>query len=550
MLPKSQFPALTPTLALLAFCLAVAGGCARRETAADAGIRDGTLLVGNAAEPADLDPDVITSFTDSNIDYALLEGLTSIDEKTALPVPAAASSWEASSDGLIYTFHLRLGMLWSDGEPVTAGDFAYSFRRILTPIFGAKYSYMLWPIRNARAFNEGQLADFSQVGISAPDPLTLRLVLERPTPYLPALAAHTSWLPVNPRTIARFGGMTDRGSAWTRPGNFVGNGPFVLSEWVPNARIVAVKNPRYWDAAHVRLNRIVFYPVESFDTEEHDFRAGQMHVTYSLPVSKIAGYRGMDPPRLRVDPWLSTTYLTINVTKPPLDRLLVRRALALGIDREAITRDVLSGTAIPTRSLTPPGCAGYTPKAEVSDDFEQARRLLAQAGYPGGAGLPVIEIQAFSEGSTTRVLEAIQSMWRRELGVRVTITPLEQKTLYENQQSLNYQIGTAGWVADYPDPSTFLNQYVTEGGNNWAGWSDREFDRLVAESERTADNGRRYELFQRAEAILLGQAPIIPLYLLPRIYLIHPAVRGWDPSVLGFHNFKKVWLDPSWAAGR
>ena len=224
-------------------------GC-HRVTPVEEGIASQTLLIGNAAEPADLDPDIITAWTDADVDYALFEGLTWVDEKTTRAIPAEATSWDVSPDGLTYTFHLRPNGRWSNGDPVTADDFAYAFRRILTPTFGATYSYMLWPIKNAEAYNEGKITDFAQVGVEVLDPLTLKIVLTQPTPYLPTLAAHQTWQPIQRANIEKFGKIDTRGSRWTRPGNLVSNGPFTLKAWIPNGRIVVEKNPYYWDAGH------------------------------------------------------------------------------------------------------------------------------------------------------------------------------------------------------------------------------------------------------------------------------------------------------------
>jgi len=520
-----------------------AGGCGRRESPAAAGVATQTLLIGNYAEPADLDPQIQYTFTDANISYALFEGLTAIDERTALPVPALAERWDVSPDGLVYTFHLRPTGRWSNGDPVTAADFAFSFRRILRPALGVQYSYMLWPIKNARPFNAGKLTDFSQVGVAAVDDYTLRITLEKPTPYLPALAAHNTWMPVPRATIEKFGRDDERATRWTREGNIVGNGPFVLKQWTPNDRIVVEKNPLYWDAAHVRLQRIVFFPIENAETEELDFRAGQLHATYYVPIAKVPVYREHDPDKLRADPWLASVYLAFNTTRPPLNNVKVRRALTLGMDRDAIVRDVLAGTRTPARSLTPPNCAGFTARAQVADDFAAARQLLVAAGYPGGRGLPVFEIQVNTDSLSTKTTEAIQAMWLRELGVHATITPIETKTLYQNQQLLNYTIGYSGWVGDYADPSTFLNQYLTGGGNNWTGWGNPEFDRMIAAAENTGDNARRYECFQKAEAILQADAPVAPIYFDTRVYLIAPALHGWEPSLIGSHQYKKMWLE-------
>lgn len=517
--------------------------CARRELPTEVAFRERTLLLGNLSEPADLDPHLATAYTDQNILLALFEGLTALDEATSQPVPATAARWDVSADGLVYTFHLRPDARWSNGDRITAHDFAYSFQRILSPQLASEYSYMLWAIKNAEAYNTGQLADFSSVGVAALDDATLQLTLERPTPYLLSLAAHPTWFPVHRATIEKFGRIDQRGTAWTRVGHLVGNGAFTLAEWSPNARLIVAKNPHYWDAANNSLERVVFFPTENPDVEERDFRAGQVHVTYSVPVEKIVRYREENPDQLRLDPFLQTFFLRFNVTRPPLDDPRVRRALALAIDREAITRSILRGSRPPAHHLTPPNCAGYTARAQVPTDFERARQLLAEAGFPNGAGFPVFEFQVRNDDTQPRVAEAIQHTWARELGLRVTLASFEQKTWVQNQQSLAYGISFAAWAGDFADPATFLDLFVGQGGNNWTGWSDATFDRLIAEAARTSDPAARLELFQQAETRLLEAAPIAPLYFGARTYLIHPAVKNWQSSLLGFHRYQLIHLE-------
>ncbi len=534
------------TFCLLAsvICALLAAACSRRETPADEGIRTQTLLVGNLAEPKDLDPHVIVAYTDMNIIAAIFEGLTVLDEKTAQPLPGMADRWDISADGLVYTFHIRAGALWSDGTPVTAQDFAYSFQRILTPAFASEYSYMLWPIKNAEAFNAGKLTDFSAVGVATPDAATLRLTLERPTPYLLTLAAHSTWYPVPRTAIEKSGKMESRGTAWTRPGNLVGNGPFVLTEWIPNARITVDKNERYWDAANVRLKRIRFFPTESADVEERNFRAGQVHITYDMPASKIPAYRGQQPSPLRNDALLSIYYIDFNVQKPPLDNPLVRRALALAVDREALSHSVLDNIWPAARAFVPPDCGGYTSRSGIGHDVTEARRLLAQAGYPDGKGLPSFAFQVLNDIHQPKLAEAIQAMWARDLGVHITIEPNEQKIWMQNQQSMNYQMGFMGWTADFPDPITFLSLCQTGNGNNWSGWSNPAFDHLLDQAANTADAPARFELLQQAETLMLTEAPVSPLVTRTRTYLIHPAVKNWDPAIVGIHLYKKVYLAP------
>lgn len=538
------FCALRPVICLLLPALWFTG-CAKRETAVETAIRTHTLLVGNQNEPASLDPHVVDAYTDQIILTALFEGLTVLDEKTNQALPGVAETWDVSPDGLVYTFHLRPAARWSNGDPVTAADFVFSFQRILTPAFGATYSYMLWPIKNAEGFNKGTVRDFSAVGVEALDARTLRLRLTRPVPYLPALATHNTWLPVHRASIEKLGRVDDRGNPWTRPGNLVGNGPFTLTEWTPNARIVVAKNPHYWDAAHTQLERVVFFPIEKPDTEDHDFRASQLHVTFDVPKSKIAGYLAESPSPLRIDPLLNITYLNFNVTKPPFTDPRVRRALALAIDREAISHTVLNGAYPAAHSMTPPNCGGYTARAQVPDDFAAARRLLADAGFPGGQGLPIIPVQVLNDESQPRMMEAIQAMWRRELGVRVTIEPYEQKTWLQNQQTMTHTLGVLGWTADFADPVTFLDVFRTGNGQNWTGWGSPDYDRLIEQAANTSDPQARFEVFQKAEALLLQAAPVAPLVFRARTYLIHPAVKNWEPSPLGLHRFQLIRLENS-----
>ena len=537
--PVSSLVSLATSLACVAFGEA---GCAKRETPIEEGIRTHTLLIGNQNEPATLDPHLMDAATDMNIAVALYEGLTSFDEATSQPVPAVAERWEVSPDGLVYTFHLRPNVRWSNGDPVTARDFAYSFQRILTPKLGSTYAYMLWPIKNAKAFNAGQLADFAQVGVTVADDATLRITLDRPTPYLPALAAHPTWMPVHRATIEKFGKLEDRETAWTRPGNLVGNGPFVLAEWRPNARLVVAKNPHYWGAAQNHLERVIFFPTEKSDIEELNFRAGQTHITFAVPSSKISSYRQAAPDRLRIDPQIYTFYVNFNVTKPPLDNAKLRRALALAIDRDAIARSVYQGAAQPALTLTAPDHSGYVPPARPAPDFAGARALLTAAGFPGGRGLPSFPMQVLNDDKLPKVAEAIQAMWQRELGVRITIEPYEQKTWLQNQQTLTHTIGIMGWSADYADPTTFLDLFRTGGGNNWTGWGSPDYDRLLEMAAGTADPRARFEILQQAEALLLDEAPIAPYAFISRAYLIHPAVRNWLPAPLGFHRYQLVEL--------
>ena len=518
--------------------------CTKRETPVAAGIRTQTLLVGNAAEPGDLDPHQASILSDQIIVNTLFEGLTLLDEKTTQPLPAAAASWRVSADGLTWTFRLREGLKWSNGDALNADDFIQSWRRALNPEMAAENAWYLFALKNAEAFNAKKLTDFTGVGCRAPDARTLVLTLERPTPYLPALVSLPAWFPVNPRVLSPLGAMDKRGVAWTKPGQLVSNGAFQLTEWKPNARIVLAKNPHHRDAALTTLAQVIFFPIENPDVEERDFRAGQLHVTFNLPVTKIAAWRKNDPTALRIDPTLQANFLRFNTTKPPLDQPAVRRALALAIDRAALAASVLQGSRTPASALTPPETGGYTAQAGVGHDVAEAKRLLAAAGFPEGKGFPVIDIQCRNDEIMPRLAEALQAMWQRELGIRTTISQLEQKTWIQNQQNLNYGISTAAWTADFPDPVTFIGLFTATSAYNWTGWKNPSFEKLMDAAGTTADAAKRYEILQQAEALLLQEAPMAPLYSGAQTYLIHPAVQGWAPAPLVFRRFQLVTLQP------
>jgi oligopeptide transport system substrate-binding protein len=533
----SRFSAIALLLGLIGF----ASGCGPRETPAETAIRTKTLLLGNGAEPADLDPHVVTAYTDQNILLALFEGLTAFDEKTSEAVPAAAERWESSQDGLTWTFHLRPDLRWSNGEPLTADDFVQSWRRALTPAVAFPNVDLFLAVKNAEAFNTGKITDPSALGFAAPDARTIVITLAQPTAILPMFTALPAWFPINPRVLARFDALKQRGNGtWTRVGNLVGNGPFTLGEWTPNARLVVAKNPQYWGAASCPLERVVFFPIESAEVEERNFRAGQLHLTYTLPATKIASYRERTSTPFRADPLLQTLYLNFNSAKPPFDNPKLRRALALAMDREAIVHAVFNDSQRAAFHFTPPDCGGYTAKARLPLDVETARRLLAEAGYPGGQGLPVLPLQVLNDSTSPRIAEALQAMWQRDLGVRVAIETYEQKTWLQNQQTMTHTFGLLRWTADFVDPLTFLGLFTSKNPNNWTGWSNPDYDRLIAEAAVAVDPAARLEIFQRAEKLLLDETPVAPVVFGGKTYLAHPAVVGWEPAPLGFHRYQRI----------
>lgn len=533
-------------LLLTLLCGLALAGCGGRETRVEDGDREQVLHWGNGTEPQELDPHIVTGIPEHHIIIALMEGLVLKDPATLEPIPGVAEKWEISDDGLIYTFHLRANARWSNGDPVTAQDFSWSWWRALQPSLGNLYAYMYYPIKNAEAYATGTLKDFDQVGIEVLDERTLRLTLANPTPYFLQLLDHYSLFPVHRPTLEKYGDPTQRGSTWTRAGHFVGNGPFVLTQWELNKIVVVEKNPTYWDAASVKLNAIHYYPVENVSTEERMFRAGQLHITGSVPPDKIAVYREDAPQFLRVEPYLGNYFYRFNTQVPQLADPRVRRALAMSIDRQQIVDHVTKGGQVPAYAFTPPDTLGYTAPPGFAYDPQGARALLAAAGYPDGAGFPPTELLYNTSESHRKLAVAIQQMWKRELNIEITLNNQDWKVYLDSVNNGNYQIARGGWIGDYVDPNSFLDMWVTDGGNNRTGWSDPRYDELVMRLAPTAPSReQRYAWFREAEARLMDAMPVIPIFYSSRNYLMQPSVRGLPPNLLGYPLFKQVHLEPA-----
>ncbi len=530
-------------LAALAWAALALTGCGGGENNVTSGNKSHTLHWGNGAEPQELDPHIVTGIPEHHIIVALLEGLVLKDPLTLEPIPGVATSWTVNETGTVYTFQLRPNARWSNGDPLTAEDFVWSWQRALQPELGNLYAYMYYPIKNAEAYATGKLNDFSQVGVKALSSHQLQVTLTHPTPYFLQLLDHYSMFPVHRPTIEAFGAPSERGTRWTRAGNFVGNGAFVLAQWDLNKVVVVKKNPLYWDAEQVALNEIRFYPTENVSTEERMFRAGQLHVTGSLPTDKIAVYRQQAPQFLRISPYLGTYYYRINTRVPHLGDKRVRRALALAIDRQSIVDNVTRGGQIPASTFTPPDTLNYSAEPAFGYDPQRARELLSAAGYPNGDGFPTTEILYNTSEGHQKIAVALQQMWKTVLNIDVTLNNQDWKVYLDNEASGNFQISRSGWIGDYVDPNTFLDLWLTGGGNNRTGWSNLEYDELVTQKAPTAsDRATRYGYFRRAEAILLDEMPVIPLYIYTSVHLVHDSVIGMPGNILDYALYKNISL--------
>ena len=537
-----QFSALKTLLFFLPalFLLSCGGG----ESNVTLGNREGILHFGNGTEPQGLDPHVVTGIPERNIVDALFEGLAVKNPYTLEPEPGVAQSWNISEDGLTITFYLNPDAKWSNGDPITAEDFVWSWWRALNPTMGNQYAYMLYPLENAEAFATGKLDDFSRVGVEALDDHTLQVRLNAPTPYFIQLMDHHSTFPVHRPTIEKFGKSTDRFTPWTRVENIVGNGAFRLKDWQLNRRLTVEKSDTYWDRDRVQLNGIVYYPTENSSSEERMFRVGQLHYTQTIPLDKIPVYRAMENSPYVNAPYIGTYYYLLNINKPPLDDVRVRRALSMTVDRDRLSSTVLHGSNVPTYSITPPGTLGYQPPTLFGHDVEKARQLLAEAGYPNGEGWPGLELTYNTSEAHLKIAVALQQMWKDALNIDVTLANQEWKVYLDSVDQMNFQMARRGWIGDYVDPNNFLDLFLCAGGNNSTGFCDPIYDDMILQqAPRAKTREERYAIFKAAETRLMEQMPIIPIYTYTSNHLIHPSVRGMPSNLMDTVNFRYVSLE-------
>ncbi len=519
---------------LAAGALALGPGCAKREPAPAAGQ---TLRVSQRNEPGSLDPALTTLPDEFAIERALLEGLLIPGAEGGEPTPGAATRFEVSADGLSYTFHLRPGARWSDGVPVTAAHFVESYRRLLTPATAAPKASVFFPVKNARAFVSGALADFSAVGFRAADAHTLIVTLGEPTPRFPHYVASGPWLPVRAEVVAK------HGRNWTRPENLVGNGPFRLAEWRAHQRIVVKKNPGWHGAANVRLGEIQFLHFDDGDSEERAYRAGQLDATMAVPAAKVDTYARERPAELHRAPMIETRYLAFNTRRAPLSDVRVRRALALAIDREQIAARVLRGQQTAAARLIPAALdAGPAPAAAHRHDPAAARALLGEAGFPGGKNFPRLEVSAWSK-SQVATLEAIQAMWRNALGLEIAIVTRDAGVHLSALAAGDYAIGFVTRIPDLADAAEMLGDFTSGAPENYPQWRDATFDAALARARPLADPAARGAALRAAEDRLLAEAPLTPLYFNTKIWLMSPRVRGWQEDGLWSRTYHQVSLE-------
>jgi len=502
-------------LLLVSIALCV-GGCRPSATRAD-------LVILNGAEPESLDPHLVTGQADGRIVMALFEGLTRYDPRTAQPIPGLAERWEISPDGCVYTFHLRTNAVWSTGEPITSEDVVWSWRRILSPATASEYVGVLFYLKNGQAFATGQLEDFAQVGVRALDPRTLRVELESPTAFFLDLCCFQPFAVLPRQRIERHG---DR---WLHARPFMASGAYTLDFWRLNDRVRLRRNPHYWDAVNTESAVVDMLSCVVPATALNLYLSGAADVVWDkelVPPDLID--RLKERPDFHIAPSLGNYFIRINVTRKPFDDVRVRQALALTVDRERIVTKITKGGERPAFCVSPPGLANgshvYQPPHGLRPDLDRARQLLADAGFPGGRGLPTLIYTYNTQESHRKIGVELRAMWGRELGVRLELRQLEWKAWLRAQSMLDYDLVRSSWVGDYNDPNTFLDLFMSENPNNRTGWRNPRYDRNLREANAETEPTRRQALLRAAESILVEEdLPIIPLFF-------YVGMEFYDPS--------------------
>lgn len=509
-------------------------GCSRREPPAD-------LVIINSLEPESLDPAIITAQADSRIVLGMFEGLTRLEPVAARAVPGLAERWDITPDGKTYTFHLRTNLQWSTGEPITAGDVVYSWVRELNPATASDYAGQLYYLKNGADFNTGKITDPSLVGVRALDNLTVRVELNHPTPFFLDICAMPLTCVVPRQTIEKYG---DR---WLNVRPLPVSGPYELACWRLNDKIRLIKNPFYWDATNTQSGIIDILPVGTPNTALSLYDRGQADIVWDkelIPTDLMDVL--IKRPDFHTFTMLGTYFFRFNVTRKPFDDPRVRRALALAVDKERIVKRITRCGEQPTSHLVPPGTANYDPPEGLGYDPAQARKLLAEAGFPGGKGFPRFEYLFNSGAGGYKLHEDIavelQQMWRDELGINMDLRQVESQVFWGTQARLEYTLSKSSWIGDYNDANTFLGMFLTGDGNNETGWSNARYDKLVHQANETVDPLAREKLFQQAEIILVrDEMPIVPLYIYVGVnYFDTNKIAGIWQNMLDDHPLRTI----------
>jgi oligopeptide transport system substrate-binding protein len=516
----------------------------------------------NRGDIITLDPNQMSYLQDMRMAYAMWEGLYTYEPITLEPIPGVASSAEVSSDKRVYTFHLRPEAKWSNGDPVTTADFVFAWRRMLES--PGEYTYLFYYIKGAEeyvtAYAKGEAAaDFASVGIEAIDAHTLRVTLNDPVAFFLDLCAFPPFLPLHKPSMERFAqrdettGRVRYDQKFTRPPYVVTNGPFTLQRWDFKRRLFLEKNPHYWDTATVRSKSIEMVVVEDALTQLLRYESGSVDWVASVPTEVAAELKIRGRTDLRNFSGFGTTFLSflsrpkLNSGKPnPLTDMRVRLALGMAIEKQTIVDTITRmGEKTATTFVPPDVFPGYQKQQGVPYDPARAKQLLAEAGYPNGGTLPGVSYLFRSDLPAAKELaQNLTRQWKQKLNLDIPLESAEAKVRRQRVNDRDYTICSADWIGDYGDPSTFTDKYRSNSENNDSVWVNKEYDQLVFQATKEVDEARRLRLLERAEKILLDEAPIFPLYYLTNQYLFRDEVKGINTNPRNMTMFKGVYVEP------
>lgn len=517
---------LTRRELLLAASAASLVGCGRESSSSGT---QAVLVRGNGPDPDSLDPHKARSWEAMVVLRDLFECLTRLDANAAT-VPAAAESWTVTDDGLVYVFRLRENLRWSNGEPLVADDFAAGMRRLVDPATASQYAQVIDVVLNASDIVAGK-KPATELGIAATDARTLTITLATPAPYLPGLMAHPSTAPLHRPSLEKLG---DR---FARAGEQVSNGAFVLAEWLQGSYILAKRNAHYWNAAAVKLDAVKYAQIADENAELRAYRAGELHCTAVVPRGQFDFIKENLAAELHIAPQLSIYYYGFNLDRPLFKDLKVRRALSLVIDRERLATSVLRVGELPAYSWVPPGVFNYASqefdyaRTSIDDRYNEARRLLAEAGYSRSKPLK-FELRYNTGEVHSKIAVAVASMWKEALGVEASLAAVEFRSLMQDVDRRDVDLFRLSWIGDYNDPYTFLQYLKSDFGINLPHYKSKQYDSLLDEGARQVDVARRRDFLEQAERMMLAEHPVIPLYFYVNKHLVKPELVGWYDNVM------------------
>lgn len=527
---RRSLAAATTALVLSLGLVSCGGGSADADKAR-------TLQIGNGAEPLSLDPHQASGTWENRIIGDMLQGLTT-DDAQGRPIPGMATEWSTSPDGLVWTFKLR-DAKWSDGQPVTADDFVFAWRRIMTTTPPAKYASILYVIKNAEKIYDGRIKDVTQLGVRAVDAKTLEVTLEHPAPYLPGLLTHYTSFPIPKHVVEKVG------NEWIKAENFVGNGPYKLQQWKPNDFVHVVRNANYYDNANVCIDQIFYYPTSDDNAAERKVRTGDLDINTNFSGSRLEEINKNLPGYARIHGYTGLTYYIFNLRKAPFNDARVRAAISMTADREFVTKEILKAGQQPAYSLVPPGIADYQSGA-MSTDFKgqsmderlaRAKKLLEEAGY--GPNKPLKFTFSFrNSGDNPRVAPVVQQNWAKVAPwVQVEILGAETQINYEKLRTGDFELGDAGWISDFNDAKNFVYLFQTSTDQlNYGKYSNPEFDKLMEAADVEKDTVKRANMMKQAEAIVLKENGFMPMWFLTNRNLVSPRVTGWVDNAVDIHR--------------